>query len=374
LQNHAVLALHREFWTRGTDACWCFSIRYGERVDANSRSSGGRRGRVDYKNELEPEAFARFAELRVRRKAIAEAESLPAYAVFTDEELAGIARITAPDLAALKSVRGIGPKKVERFTGSPDTGLPIGNLTSQYFANHYLSGLDHWIKESLRVPGYVRYMDDMVLFGASVSELSAWETEIRTSVASRLGLELKPGILNRTQEGLPFLGFVLTPMGARLSSRSSRRVRRNVRTVTALLTSGRISQATAGDRVRAMLARTDWTGDGARTRRRLLGRCSRRRTASTAAAAGTTTPGGVAPPTATGTTRATAGTTRGSGSSSPTARGKGWMSPVEQSSGPVPACGGKSAKGGPVLVAAAAPPVERSGPPAFFKPPQGETE
>ena len=45
----------------------------------------------------------------------------------------------------------------------PGKGLPIGNLTSQYFANFHLSGLDHFIKERLRIRGYVRYMDDLVL-------------------------------------------------------------------------------------------------------------------------------------------------------------------------------------------------------------------
>ena len=114
LQNHAVLEVHREFWNRGTDACWCFSIRYGE-SNGDPRSGRGGRPRVDYKNELEPEAFARFAELRKRRKAISEAESLPAFAVFTDEELAGIARLESPDFNALMSVHGIGPKKAERF-------------------------------------------------------------------------------------------------------------------------------------------------------------------------------------------------------------------------------------------------------------------
>jgi hypothetical protein len=44
-------------------------------------------------------------------------------------------------------------------------GLPIGNLTSQFFANVFLDSLDHFVREELRVPGYVRYADDLVLFG-----------------------------------------------------------------------------------------------------------------------------------------------------------------------------------------------------------------
>ncbi|MCB9298198.1 MAG: hypothetical protein H6559_34525 [Lewinellaceae bacterium] len=53
---------------------------------------------------------------------------------------------------------------IDSYEAHPDRGVPIGNLTSQYFANHYLSGLDHFIKEKLRIKAYVRYMDDMVLW------------------------------------------------------------------------------------------------------------------------------------------------------------------------------------------------------------------
>lgn len=51
---------------------------------------------------------------------------------------------------------------IDSYEAHPGRGVPIGNLSSQYFANHYLSGLDHYIKEQLRIKAYVRYMDDMV--------------------------------------------------------------------------------------------------------------------------------------------------------------------------------------------------------------------
>jgi RNA-directed DNA polymerase len=54
---------------------------------------------------------------------------------------------------------------------APGVGLPIGNLTSQWWGNHYLSGLDHYIKRELKVPHYLRYMDDLALFGASRNAL-----------------------------------------------------------------------------------------------------------------------------------------------------------------------------------------------------------
>ena len=51
---------------------------------------------------------------------------------------------------------------IHSYEASPGRGLPIGNLTSQYFANHYLTGLDRWVKEKRCVAAYTRYMDDMV--------------------------------------------------------------------------------------------------------------------------------------------------------------------------------------------------------------------
>jgi hypothetical protein len=52
----------------------------------------------------------------------------------------------------------------DRFAALRPHGLPIGNLTSQFFANVLLDGVDHFVKEELRIPGYVRYCDDLVLF------------------------------------------------------------------------------------------------------------------------------------------------------------------------------------------------------------------
>ena len=73
-----------------------------------------------------------------------------------------------------------------------DKGIPIGFYTSQWFANWYLTGLDHYIKESLRVPYYVRYMDDMVVFGGNKKRLHKVRMEIETYLSEHLGLELKP--------------------------------------------------------------------------------------------------------------------------------------------------------------------------------------
>jgi RNA-directed DNA polymerase len=70
-------------------------------------------------------------------------------------------------------------------------GLPIGNLTSQWFANFHLSGLDHYAKEVLLAPGYIRYMDDMVLFADSKAELWRLHDGVCAWVADERGLEVK---------------------------------------------------------------------------------------------------------------------------------------------------------------------------------------
>ena len=92
-------------------------------------------------------------------------------------------------------------------------GLPIGNLTSQFLANIYLNPLDNQIKEGWRIPGYVRYMDDWVLFAEEKSDLLWLRPQIESFLADRLKLRLKPGAtwINRTAHGLSFVGWRIFP-------------------------------------------------------------------------------------------------------------------------------------------------------------------
>lgn len=102
-------------------------------------------------------------------------------------------------------------------------GLPIGNLTSQYFANHYLAVADHFIKENLRIPAYVRYMDDMVMWSDNKAELLFWGQTFQRFLTETLHLELKPFCLNRCHNGLPFLGYRLYKNRVMLSNQSKKR-------------------------------------------------------------------------------------------------------------------------------------------------------
>jgi len=94
----------------------------------------------------------------------------------------------------------------------PGKGLPIGNLTSQFFANVYLNELDQFIKHQLKCRYYLRYVDDLILLDRDPARLRDWEGAIARFLAERLQLELKaePGPRPVT-DGADFLGYIVRP-------------------------------------------------------------------------------------------------------------------------------------------------------------------
>jgi RNA-directed DNA polymerase len=107
-------------------------------------------------------------------------------------------------------------------------GLPIGNLTSQYFANHYLAYSDHYIRDILKAQGYVRYMDDMVIWDNDKAALLDKGNSLQFFINQHLKLELKPFCLNKTTFGLPFLGYVVYQHKLHLNRTSKKRFRQKV--------------------------------------------------------------------------------------------------------------------------------------------------
>ncbi len=87
-------------------------------------------------------------------------------------------------------------------------GLPVGNLTSQFFANIYLNGMDHYVKQVLGYKAYVRYMDDFVLFSNEPQKLKNDLLHLESNLG-QIGLQIKPRSIqiNRCMQGLPFLGY-----------------------------------------------------------------------------------------------------------------------------------------------------------------------
>lgn len=89
-------------------------------------------------------------------------------------------------------------------------GLPIGNYTSSYFANFYLAGLDHWVKESKGIKYYFRYLDDLVIFGSDKKDLHKLCADIRAYLSTYLQLNLKGNyqVFPTDSRGVDVLGYV----------------------------------------------------------------------------------------------------------------------------------------------------------------------
>ncbi len=120
-------------------------------------------------------------------------------------------------------------------------GIPIGNLTSQFFANLYLDDLDHYLKEALGVGAYLRYVDDMVALGDD----KVWLGEVREAVRERLArdrLRLHPrkAEITRTRDGLDLLGYRVYPDFRLLRNDNGHRFARKLRGFARAYTAGRM--------------------------------------------------------------------------------------------------------------------------------------
>ncbi len=91
-------------------------------------------------------------------------------------------------------------------------GLPIGNLSSQFFANVYLNELDQFIKHQLKIAHYVRYVDDFIILATSREQLQSWQRQINLFLEQHLKLSLNPKkIIQPIQQGVDFLGYIIRP-------------------------------------------------------------------------------------------------------------------------------------------------------------------
>ena len=134
-------------------------------------------------------------------------------------------------------------------------GLPIGNLTSQFFANVFLDPIDHFIKEDLRVPGYVRYADDLLLFGDSKAQLWQWQTAITELLEDwRLLLHKNKTHVLPTHCGINFLGMRVFQNGLRFNQNGIRRFNSRVKRFRWLKKRGAINPARITASIRAWLS------------------------------------------------------------------------------------------------------------------------
>ena len=133
-------------------------------------------------------------------------------------------------------------------------GIPIGNLTSQFFANLYLDDLDHWLKEQRRVPAYLRYVDDMVLLADAKPELHDHHAALADYLnRERLRLHPRKAQVSRTGDGLNLLGYLIFPHRRRLRNDNGLRFRRRLRRFAQAYAQGRLALAAINPSVQAWL-------------------------------------------------------------------------------------------------------------------------
>ncbi len=111
-------------------------------------------------------------------------------------------------------------------------GLPIGNLTSQYFGNVYLYQFDWWVKQTLKAKHYYRYCDDIIILGNTKQELRQWYKQIEIALGD-LGLTIKPDwqIYALDKQGVDFVGYVFSPNQTRIRKSIAHRFRAHAASV-----------------------------------------------------------------------------------------------------------------------------------------------
>ncbi|MFL9582417.1 RNA-directed DNA polymerase [Stenotrophomonas sp. AB1(2024)] len=162
---------------------------------------------ANFFNSIHRPTLWRMLRKRMQERQVSAAVQQATHALLRRSPLhAGVqVRATAAELAQVP------PHK--RLANAPaGRGLPIGNLSSQFFANVYLDALDQFVKHQLKAKRYLRYVDDFVLFHHDREQLAAWRDQIEAFLADTLGLRLKvEQKLCRLTDGLDFLGYVIYP-------------------------------------------------------------------------------------------------------------------------------------------------------------------
>ncbi|MCK6581208.1 MAG: reverse transcriptase/maturase family protein [Anaerolineae bacterium] len=119
------------------------------------------------------------------------------------------------------------------FAANRPRGLPIGNLTSQFWSNVYLNPFDWFVQRELGCSAFLRYVDDLALFSDDKEQLHAWKEQIMNCLARlRLTVHEREAQVTQTRHGIPWLGFVVYPTHRLLKRRNAvnfrRRLERNI--------------------------------------------------------------------------------------------------------------------------------------------------
>lgn len=148
-------------------------------------------------------------------------------------------------------------KSILSTTQNP--GIPLGNLTSQLFANIYLDALDQYVKHTLKAKYYVRYMDDFVIFHHNKLQLHIWLEEIQAFLCSQLKLKTNHKtqifpVHHKHGRGLDFLGYRIWPTHRKLRKDSIKRFKRRLKRMQAQYKNGEIELHQVRQQITSWLA------------------------------------------------------------------------------------------------------------------------
>lgn len=113
IRSHKTIEVEKQLVVHKDKSYWTFCIHYLPGKVYNSYSD--KKGKPDFKEILDEKTFSKFSKMREIRKKLSEKDAVPAYAVFTNEELANIAKLEELDISNLKKIEGIGQKKLEKY-------------------------------------------------------------------------------------------------------------------------------------------------------------------------------------------------------------------------------------------------------------------
>ncbi|MCX6719495.1 MAG: RNA-directed DNA polymerase, partial [Candidatus Staskawiczbacteria bacterium] len=118
----------------------------------------------------------------------------------------------------------------KQIPGSNQQGMPIGNLTSQLFANIYLDELDKFVKQDLKIKYYIRYCDDFIILDANEANLKSLICKIDNFLQDKLKLSLHPNKveIRKYRQGIDFLGYVSFPYHRILRVKTKNRIIRKL--------------------------------------------------------------------------------------------------------------------------------------------------
>lgn len=138
---------------------------------------------------------------------------------------------------------GVSPEDCPYEDWLDDAGMPIGNLTSQMFANIYLDQLDQFCKHVIGAHFYIRYMDDVIILSDDKAELHRWKEQIERFLNKALALQLnKKTAIRPITLGIDFVGYKIWSTHRKLKKSTARKIIRKVKVMCYLLSTGQMTK------------------------------------------------------------------------------------------------------------------------------------